>query len=114
MQQGQDIKPAFEVEILEGNEMVTRQFFDDGILKKVEESVPKGWMVYFPAGHSIRVRSETELRRLGFHNAPNLLDMESDDEGVIGTGSLSLKENARRKTRSRKKSASTGGIMKDG
>jgi len=113
MQQAQDVKPAYEVEMLEGKEMVTRSYYEDGTYKQVEEKVDRGWMVYFPNGHSIRVRSSDEMRRLGFMDAPNLLDMETGEE--VHNPKVSLKENARRKTRSRKpQSAATGGILKDG
>jgi len=112
MQQAQDIKPAFEVEALTGKEKVTRSFYEDGVFKQVDESVDKGWMIYFPNGTSIRIRSEDEMRRLGFLEAPNLLDMESGDE--VMNRNMSLKENARRKTKSRKSSSATSGVMKDG
>jgi len=112
MQQAQNIQPAFEVEALEGKEKVTRTFFDDGVMKQETDEVPRGWNVYFPAGHSIRIRSETEMRRLGFLEAPSLLDMESGE--AVQSMNMSLKENARRKTRSRKRSSATGGILKDG
>ena len=112
MQIAQDIKPSFEIELLDGNEKVTRSFYEDGVYKQVEETVPRGWNVYFPNGSGIRIRSSEEMRRLGFLEAPNLLDMDSGDE--VMPQNLSLKENARRKTKSRKKSSATGGIMKDG
>ena len=107
----QAIQPQFEVEVLKGKEKVTRVFFEDGARKEVVEEVPKGWMVYFPAGHSIRVRSQKEMNRMGFDQSPTMLDMESGEE--VSTG-MSLKTNAQRKSRSRGKSSATGGIMKDG
>jgi len=112
MQQAQNIQPMFEVEILEGTEKVTRTYFDDGVMQTATEEVPRGWNVYFPAGHSIRIRTDTEMRRLGFLESPSLLDMESGES--VQSMNMSLKENTRRKTRSRKKSSATGGIMKDG
>lgn len=48
--------------------------------KVVEEAM---WMVYFPQGHSIRV-NEKELRRLGYHLKPRMVDMNTGD--VIDTG----------------------------
>ena len=112
MQVAQDIKPAFEVEKLEGKEIVTRNFYADGVFRQEDEKVDRGFMVYFPNGHSIRVRSEKEMQRLGFMASPELLDMETGD--TVQQSNLSLKENTRRKTRSRKSQAATGGIMKDG
>lgn len=110
---GQDVKPEFEVEILEGTEKVIRSFYEDGKFTQKEETIPRGYMVYFPAGHSIRVRSMEEMRRLGFDRAPNLVDMESGEE--IPKSNTSLKENTRRRTRKKgMPSAATSGVMKDG
>ena len=39
---------------------------DDGINEEYEVEVPYGYDVYFPAGHSMRVRTDAELQRLGF------------------------------------------------
>lgn len=106
---GQDVKPEFEVEILEGTEKVIRSFYEKGVFKEVEETVPKGFMVYFPAGHSIRIRHMVEMRRLGFDQAPNLIDMESGE--AVPMSNTSLKETSRRKTRvTRGKQAATTGV----
>ena len=110
--QQQDIKPAYEVEALEGTQEVTLTKLVDGVITQTVEEVPLGWMVYFPAGHSIRVRTIEELHRMGFDAPPDLLDMESGE--TVALSNTSLKENTRRKTRSRKKSSATGGITKDG
>lgn len=41
------------------------------------------FMVYFPAGHSIRINKE-ELVRMGYHLRPRLIDMETGDVVEIG------------------------------
>lgn len=41
------------------------------------------YMVYLPAGHSIRVEYD-ELKRLGFHIKPRLIDMDTGDVVDIG------------------------------
>ena len=112
MQQQQDIKPAFEIEALEGTEKVTRSYFDDGVLKNVKEDVPKGWNVYLPSGQSLRIRDKKEMHRLGLLEVPELLDMESDEP--VAQPKMSLKTAVRRKTKSRKKPSATSGVMKDG
>ena len=110
---GQDVKPEFEVEILEGTETITRSFYKDGTFTQKEEKVPKGYMVYFPSGHSIRIRSMTEMRRLGFDQSPNLIDMESGEQ--IPKSNTSLKETSRRKTKqTRGKPAQTSGVQASG
>jgi len=37
------------------------------------------YMVYFPQGHSIRVTSFEELKRMGYHLKPRMVDMETGD-----------------------------------
>ena len=105
-----DIKPAFEVEVLEGTDTVVQTVWEDGKMAEKEIEVPKGWMVYFPSGHSCRVRKKGEMIRLGFLEGPSLIDMESGDE--IANKPISLKETVRRKTKPRKHSAATSGITK--
>lgn len=43
----------------------------------------KTWMVYMPAGHSIRVE-EAELKRLGFHLKPRVIDLDTGDVVDLG------------------------------
>ena len=91
------IKPRFEVHKLEGK--VTHTVYvktekgDEGKFGGFKEKTTEedaGYMVYFPTGASIRVRTEKELERLGFTKAPELIDMESGD--VVGQANLSLKD----------------------
>lgn len=42
------------------------------------------YMVMFPQGHSIRVTSFDELKRMGYHLKPRMIDMETGD--VIDAG----------------------------
>ncbi len=75
-----DIRPRFEVHELEGE--VDRVKFnkdESGKLVKVIVKEPAGWMVYFPNGSSIRVRTLAEMQRCGFMEPSPLVDMESGD-----------------------------------
>lgn len=48
--------------------------------KTVEkELVPAGYMVTFPNGSALRIDSEDELKRLGLHMVPGLVNMETGD-----------------------------------
>lgn len=99
-----NIKPRFEVEEIDKEvEHVVYEKDDEGNLTQKTLKEPFGYMVYFPTGASIRVRTEAELRRLGFDRDPMLIDLETGDEvGVSQTGSL--KKLAQQKS-SRSKSA---------
>lgn len=75
------VKPRFQVEELEGeveHEIIVKG--ENGELTKKKVTEPAGYMVYFPSGGSIRVRTKEELERLEFHKNPKLIDMESGDE----------------------------------
>jgi hypothetical protein len=93
------IKPRFEVHKLDGTVshtiMVKTKSGDEGKFGGFEEKIIEedaGYMVYFPTGASIRVRTEKELERLGFMRDPELVDMESGD--VVGVANTSLKARA--------------------
>jgi len=72
------IKPQYIVQKLDGKRKRTiaspteKGGFD---YNEIEE--PAGYMVFFPSGSSIRVRTDDELKRLGFDSPANLVDMES-------------------------------------
>lgn len=78
------IKPQYIVQKLNGKRKHTiaspakKGGFD---YKEVEE--PAGYMVFFPSGSSIRVRTDDELKRLGFDSPANLVDMESGE--IVGS-----------------------------
>ena len=80
----QNIKPQYIVQKLEGKRKHTiaspsdKGGFD---YKEIEE--PAGYMVFFPSGSSIRVRTDDELKRLGFDSPANLVDMESGE--IVGS-----------------------------
>jgi hypothetical protein len=106
MPQQDKIKPRYEVETV--NETVIETHFvredDRNVEKKVE--VPYGYNVYFPAGHSIRVRTNDELRRLGFDVPAELIDEDTGD--VVGTTrSASLKQNVQRRAGAARRSDTT-------
>ncbi|GMQ92459.1 MAG: hypothetical protein BMS9Abin11_1790 [Gammaproteobacteria bacterium] len=101
-QQQMDIKPAYEVEVLEGtvDKEVTRMI--EGKLETEIIQVPKGYMVYFPSGHSIGVATYKDLEDLGLSEAPNLVDMESGDT-ISKPSQHSLKSEVARKTKPTRK-----------
>ena len=93
------ITPAFEVEELTGERTVTKYKYEERdtgrtdskgnpieshVMKEYTETVPAGYMVYFARGHSIHVRNDAELRRLGLDRSPYLSDPtgEMQDEDV--------------------------------
>ena len=78
------IKPQYIVQKLDGKRKRTiaspteKGGFD---YNEIEE--PAGYMVFFPSGSSIRVRTDDELQRLGFDSPANLVDMESGE--IVGS-----------------------------
>lgn len=82
----QRVVPAFTVKKLDGK--VSRpliQFDKEG--KKYEKIVeaPAGYLVHFPSkGHSIRVRNDAELKRLGFDQTIPLVDDNAENDDVLG------------------------------
>lgn len=64
-------------------------------LEYEEVERPRGWMVFFPNGSSVHITNEEELKRMGYAQAPELVDLESGD--VVG--STDLETRSERKTR---------------
>lgn len=112
----ENVKPKFEVHPYEGPDVnedgtVTRTHYkyesekgeDDRIIKRgfvaYEVDEPAGFMVYLPSGASIRVRNETELKRLELIGESDLVDMETG-EIIPRNEKVSLKEQSTRKTKS--------------
>lgn len=64
--------------------------------KNVEE--PAGYLVYFPRGHVIRIRSKEELRHYRLHKEPNLINLQglSDPNSPLGRMMLAQDEAGRR------------------
>jgi hypothetical protein len=105
----QNIKPRYEVEFVD--EMVKETHYvredDRNVEKEVE--VPHGYNVYFPAGHSIRVRTKEELERLGYDQPAELID--EDGEVVGSTAQQTLKRNVQhRAAASKRRKAHTTGV----
>lgn len=76
------IRPAFTVKKLDGK--VKREIlgFDSKGKKTVTVTeVDAGWLVKFPKGHSIRVYTEKDLKRLGFDRT---IPLVNDDGDVVG------------------------------
>lgn len=107
MQQG-NIRPRYEVERVDEMVVETHLVRKDGKNIEEEKEVPYGYNVYFPAGHSIRVRNDEELKRLGFDRPADLID--EDGEVVGSTAQQSLKKNVEHRAAAskRRKSHTTG------
>jgi hypothetical protein len=100
-----DIKPRYEVHKLEGDVEVTVFVKnDDGKLVKEQRTQPAGYMVYFPNGASIRVRTEEELKRLGFDIDAPLVDMVSGEVVPVKTQHGQLKSRSQQISGSRSRS----------
>ncbi len=86
LQPQQNIKPQYIVQKIEGTVPHTTAKVDqkskDGGFVYVTADEPGGWMVFFPSGSSIRVRTDDELVRLGFDSPANLIDMDTGE--VVG------------------------------
>lgn len=99
----QDVRAAYEVHPYTGK--TTRQVckVDKKTRQVVCEHVEDtgGYMVYFPKGHSIRVRDEKELALLGFDRPAKLIDMETGDEtGQVAESLLKRSQRMTHRTRS--------------
>lgn len=46
-----------------------------GIVEKLVEE-PAGWLVYFPRGHVIRIRTKEELKRFKLNKEPRIVNLE--------------------------------------
>lgn len=93
-----DIKPRFETEAVNQQTYHRTLAKHDGKgLSYAKKKAAKGFMVYFPQGHSIHVPNEKELKRLGFHRSANMVDMVTGEE--IPAMNMSLKERVARKTK---------------
>lgn len=103
------IRPMFEVHPIPNEqafvrtviEYETRKDEDQGgkvFRRRVAKQVKEfgGYMVYFPRGHSIRIRDRETLRRLGFDRQPGFVDMESGE--VMPMQQVSLKSLSERRT----------------
>jgi len=92
------VRPRFQVEDFDGvvkHRTVSKSPGRPFEFKTVKEE--DGWMVYFPAGHSLRIRKESEMIRLGFMDAPDLVDTNTG-EIVPQVEMPSLKDEVRRKS----------------
>lgn len=96
---GMDIKPRFETEDISAKKFIRTVANHNGKGLSYEKKDTKcGYMVYFPQGHSIHVRTRAELKRLGFDRQAGLIDMESGEEVPVNAN-RSLKEHVNRKTK---------------
>ncbi len=55
-------------------------------MKRVMKKEPAGFMVYFPRGHAIRVRSMEDLKKYGLDQKPNIINLEGlhDSNSPLG------------------------------
>lgn len=107
MQQS-NIKPRYEVERVDDVVVETHYVRENGRNVEKEVEVPYGFNVYFPAGHSIRVRDEAELKRLGYDAPAELID--EDGEVVGTTAAYSLKKHVQRSAGASKRRADTSAV----
>lgn len=85
-----NVLPKYEVELLEGTTMRRVAKKTEKGLEFEEIEVPKGYMVYFPRGASMRVPTLKRLEQLGLAAPAPIVDMDSGDEQP-NPASLSLK-----------------------
>lgn len=121
------LTPAFEVEEIPGKVKRTKYMYEERdtgrtdakgnpikshIMKSKTVEEPGGYMVYFARGHSIRVRNDAELHRLGLDRSPYLSDptgeISDEDAAAMSHTAGSLKEQSKTLVRqnSRGKAAS--------
>lgn len=98
------IMPAFEVKPLTG-QFVTRKvaIYDKEAKDKGQPPIryedkvePAGYLVFFPKGHSIRVATLEELKRLGFAGEPYKVDLDTGE--MVPEEKVSLERAAANKT----------------
>jgi len=108
--QQQNVKPRYEVEAVDDTVTETHFRREDGRNVEHKVEVPYGYNVYFPAGHSIRVRTDEELERLGFNKPAELVNEETGE--VVGTtAETTLKRNVQhRAAASKRRKAHTTGV----
>ena len=85
-----ELKRRYEVEKLEGTrqrEIIEISKKDGSFVKKMVQE-PAGYMVYFPNGSSVRIRTEEELEKQGFDKPASLVDMDSGETSRTPEGSL--------------------------
>ncbi len=104
-----NVQPRYEVYPVE--EKLTRKVCtpakDGGFTYEEVEETRECFDVFFPGGHSLRVRGRDELARLGYTKSPDLVDMDTGD--VIAKGQTSLKEMVKRTTKVSKPKGMTDG-----
>lgn len=92
-----ELKRRYEVEKLEGT--VQREIIEiskkDGSFVKKMITEPAGFMVYFPSGASVRIRTEEELTRQGYDKPSPIVDMGTGE--VMGMEPGSLKAHSEQK-----------------
>lgn len=94
IQAGPNVKVRWAAKKVKGTyrKMVCRYETEDHPTKKNEKinklvkeivEAPRGWMIFFPAGHSLHIASEEEMKRHGFMDAEGrmvragLVDMQT-------------------------------------
>lgn len=106
MLQQMNIRPRFETEPVKDQNFTRTVAKHDGkTFSYAKKSEKGGYMVYFPQGHSIHVRTDKELKRLGFDRPSGFIDMESGEEVPLN---MSLKERSIRKTKPSRSTAKEG------
>lgn len=104
----QAVKPRYEVHDRRQEVTVEKRIVREGGRNvETQVEVPYGFDVFFPAGHSIRVRDEQELHRLGFDQPAELID---EDGEIVGQVQMSLKKHVQRRAGASTRRADTGAV----
>lgn len=79
-----NVMPKYQVEKLDGTFTRTIAKFNDEThrLEYEEVECERGWMIYFPQGHSMHITNAAEMKRLGYTDGPSMVDMETGDDVV--------------------------------
>jgi|SRR5215471_5640443 len=88
---------AFVVVKQEGDVKREKHFWTkDGIKKKLV-SEDAGYLVYFPRGHAIRIKSLAKLRHYRLHKEPQIIQLDglNDPNSPLGKMFLSQDQNLR-------------------
>lgn len=87
-------QPAFTVRKLEGEVERSIFFYDEkGKRQTKKAKEPIGYVVSFSKGHSIRIKNDAELARLGYDQTIPLVDANDDVHGYLPNNIFADSEN---------------------
>ena len=99
----QRVMPKYEVEKIDGEVEREKVIFNRaaGGLKATVAKEDAGYMVYFPRGHSIRVKDRKGLEALGFHLPSPVVNEDGDVVPELEPEPGEVKKMVRKKTKSK-------------